>query len=114
MLSGDIYNNMYVQKFRKLDKSDTRRQKSGSVDSTPILAAKFKHTNRSARKGRWSVATPAAAQQVSRCDDVDVVDVVDVIVNSVIASVDLEMASISLALRIHCYNGTRPSFVQLV
>jgi len=51
--------------MRKLDKSETRRQKSGSVDSTPILAAKFKHGNRSGRKGRWSLAAPVANQQVS-------------------------------------------------
>jgi hypothetical protein len=49
---------------RKPDRMEPKRAKCGSVDSTPLLTDKFKHNNRSARKGRWSLAYPIAAYQV--------------------------------------------------
>ena len=65
-VTADPHNlNFANHRFRKPEKgSEHRRLKSGSVDSTPLLSEKFKHAVRSGRKGRWSVANPAAANIV--------------------------------------------------
>ena len=63
MFLGDNHS-LFVQRVRKLDRTEAKRAKCGSVDSTPLLAEKFRHDSRSARKGRWSLAHPIAAYQV--------------------------------------------------
>ncbi len=67
LITADPHNfNLTNHRLRKPEKgNEHRRLKTGSVDSTPLVSEKFKHAVRSGRKGRWSVANPAAANIVS-------------------------------------------------